>query len=203
MDMTKTLSLTFDLAGLEGAGGDLKPTGLINTPGIQTVTPTTAATGSTGALLAEQDLYSWPSAIAEANAEFEGFIMAPSMYYALLKRRTGAANATDNGGLFAFSPFRNLGDKLDQKNINGYKVTTSNQVSRTRVQGSTANLTYIIGGMFSDVMLAMFGALEFAIATQGDTAFAADQTVVRAILIGDIGVRHPGAIAWCDKLQRA
>ena len=203
MDLTKTLALTFDLAGLEGAGGDIKPTGLINTPGIQTVAPTTAASGNTGALLAEQDIYSWLSKIAQANAEFEGFIMAPSMYYALLKRRTGAANATDNGGLFAFSPFRNLGDRMDTKNINGYKVTVSNQVGLNRVQGSATNLTYILGGQFSDVLLAMFGALEFALSTQGDTPFKADQTWIRAIMIGDVGIRHPGAIAFCDKLQQA
>lgn len=202
MDVTKTLALTFDLAALEGAGGDLKPTGLINTPGISTVTPTTAASGNTGATLAEGDLYKWPMKCAQANAEFEGFIMAPSMYYALLQRRTGAANATDNGGMFAFSPFRNLGDKMDNFNINGYKVTISNQVSTTRVQGNTSTSTYILGGMFSDVMLAMFGALEFALATQGDTVFANDQTAIRGIMICDSGIRHPGAIALCDVLRQ-
>lgn len=203
MDITKTLALTFDLAALEGAGGDLKPTGLINTPGISVVTPTTAASGNTGALLAEGDLYSWPMKAAQANAEFEGFITSPSLYYALLKRRSGAGNATDNGGLFVFSPFRNLGDRMDNKNINGFKCTVSNQVGLNRVQGSATNLTYLLGGQFSDVMLAMFGALEFAIATQGDTAFANDQTVIRGIMICDSGVRHPGALAWCDKLQQA
>jgi HK97 family phage major capsid protein len=200
-DMTKTLALTVDLAALEGAGGDLKPTGIINTPGIGVVAPTTAATGNTGALLAEGDVYKWPMKAAQANARFEGFLMSPSMYYALLQRRTGGSASGD--GVFAFAPFRQLGDKVDQLNINGHRVTISNQVGLNRVQGSTSNLTYILGGMFSDVMLAMFGAIEFAVATQGDTIFPADQTSIRAFLICDSGVRHPGALAWCDKLQQA
>jgi hypothetical protein len=39
----------------------------------------------------------------------------------------------------------------------------------------------------------MFGALEFAATTQGDTAFQNDQTWVRGILTADIAARHEAA----------
>jgi len=201
-DLATTLALTIDLAGIEGTGGDTKPLGIINTPGVQTITPTTAASGNTGAILGEGDIYSFPSAIEEANGQFESFLTVPSMYYALLKRRVDAVTAADGKGAFAFSPFRALGDAVNQKNINGYKVTTSNQAPKNRVQGSSTNNTVLIGGQFSACLLAMFGAMEFALGTQGDTPFVYDQTWVRAIAIADFGIKWPGTLAWIDKLQR-
>jgi HK97 family phage major capsid protein len=199
MDLTKTLQLTFDLAGLEGAGGDTKPLGILNTPGIQTVTATTVPTSNTGAILAEGDIYKWDQQVEEANGQFQSFIMTPGMYYKLITRRTGGSTTGD--GVFAFSPFRQLGDNVAQKNINGHKVVTSNQVNKTPTFGNASDKTIIFGGQMSDVLLAMFGALEFALGTQGDTAFAYDQTWVRAILIGDVGIKHPGTIAVMDKVQ--
>jgi hypothetical protein len=59
-----------------------------------------------------------------------------------------------------------------------------------------------MGGDFSEVLIAMFGAIEFSLVTQGDTAFQYDQTWIRGIMINDIGLRHPGAIAVADSLIR-
>jgi len=84
--------------------------------------------------------------------------------------------------------------------VGGYPCTTTNQDSRTRVKGSGTDLTYVIGAQWDDYVLAMFGALEFAQATQGDSAFANDQTVVRAILTHDGACRHPGVFAVADQL---
>ncbi len=200
-DLAVTLALTVDKAGLEGVGSDLSPRGVLYTPSVSTITPTTVA--SDGNTLAEGDVYSWMATIEAANGRFETFIMTPTMYYALLKRRSGAANATDAGGLFVFSPFRQLGDNVAQKNINGFKVVTSNQVSKTRTKGNGTALTYILGGQFSDCLLAMFGAIEFAVTTQSDTAFKQDQTWIRAILTGDFGIRHPAVIGVADSLIQA
>jgi HK97 family phage major capsid protein len=200
-DLAVTLALTIDLAGLQGAGSDTAPRGIQYTPGVQTVTPTTVATD--GDTLAEQDLYQWMSKIEAANGQFEAFIMTPTLYYYLLAKRSGAANATDKGGLFTFSPFRQLGDAVNSKNINGYRVVTSNQVSKTVVKGSGTTLTTLFGGQWSDALLAMFGAIEFAVTTQSDTAFKQDQTWIRSILTGDFGARHPGVFAYATSLLQA
>jgi HK97 family phage major capsid protein len=195
MDLTKSLALAFDLAGLQGAGTDLEPRGIINTTNIGVVTPTTVATD--GNTLASEDLYKFLEKLAQSNAKFEKFVMNPGLYYRLLQRRN--AISTDKQA-FTFDPMRRLGDKEDDMRINGYPVVLSNQVSVARVKGSGTNLTYLLAGMFSDVLMALLGAMELAVATQGDTAFAADQTVIRGILIGDFGVRHAGALAWADSL---
>ncbi len=197
-DVTRTLALVYDLAALEGVGSALKPNGLINTQGISTVTPTT--TGNDGNTLAEQDLYKFQGALEAKNAKFEGMIMHPNLYYALIGRRNDAVSANDKKGAFTFNPLRDMSDAPAVKRINGMKVVVSNQVSITRTKGNSSALTYVVAGMFSDVILALLGAMEFAVATQGDTTFASDQTMLRAILIGDVGVRHAASIAWADQL---
>jgi HK97 family phage major capsid protein len=198
-DVMKTMALVYDLAALEGVGSALKPNGLINTQGISTVTPTTVATD--GNTLSEQDLYKFQGALEAKNAKFEGFIMHPNLYYALIGRRNDAVTANDKKGAFTFSPIRDMADGPAVKRINGMKTIVSNQVSTGRSKGNSgATLTYVVAGMFSDVILSLLGAMEFAVATQGDTTFASDQTMLRAILIGDVGVRHAASIAWADQL---
>lgn len=195
LDMTKTLTLTMDKQLLDGAGSDTRPMGLLNTPGIATVTPTTV--GNNGNTLAPQDVYDWISTVMANNAEFEGWIMRPEMFFALAKKRVGGSTAND--GPFAFSMFRQLGDKIEAA-LAGYRATLTPQVSNTRSKGSASNLTYIAGGMWSDFLLGFFGAIEFAATAQGDTSFANDQTWIRAILSCDGGARHPGAFAVADQL---
>jgi hypothetical protein len=70
-----------------------------------------------------------------------------------------------------------------------------------RSKGAASNLTYILGGMFSDVLLGMFGAIEFAATTLGDTPFVNDQTWVRGILSADVAIRHEAAIVLMDNLK--
>ena len=62
-------------------------------------------------------------------------------------------------------------------------------------------LTYVIGGQWSDLLIGMFGAIEFAATTQGDTPFTYDQTWVRGILSADIAARHDRAFVLLDQLD--
>jgi HK97 family phage major capsid protein len=198
-DMTKTLSLTFDYACLQGPGTDNTPLGVINTPNIYTVTPTTV--GTNGNTLSPQDLYSFISGIEANNAEFQGWIMRPEMFYLLVGARTSVYNgaSTSQYGPFAFDQFRQLGQGW-QKIVAGFPAVTTAQVSITQTKGNASNLTYVVGGQWDDSIMALFGAIEFAQATQGDSAFQQDQTLVRAILTGDFGLRHPAAFAAAQTL---
>jgi HK97 family phage major capsid protein len=199
-DLAKTLALTIDKYGLEGTGGEAgTPLGIINTPGIGTVTPTTVA--ADGNTMSEGDYFSFPSAVRENNAEFKAYIMRPQMYYNRLKIRSDAITASDAKGQFLWDQMRGMGTTYPES-IGGYPVHVSNQVSITRTKGSGTTLTYIMGGDFTEVMIAMFGALEFAVTAVGDTAFAADQTWIRATMINDLGLRHAGAIAVADSIIR-
>lgn len=197
-DMTKSLALGLDLAGLEGAGGDTRPKGLINYPFINRIASST--TGADGDELVGNDVYRMIAAVEESNAEFEAFIMRPKTLYKFYQLRADAVAAGDNAGPFLFNLIRDLGNGT-QTTIGGHPVIKSTQVSQVRAKGSASNLTYILGGMWSDMLIGMFGAIEFAATTMGDTAFTNDQTWVRGILSADIQLRHEAAFVMMDNLD--
>lgn len=197
-DMTKSLALGLDLAGLEGLGGDNRPLGIINYQNINRVT--SSAPGADGDALVGQDIYRMVAAVEESNAEFDAWVMRPKTLYRYYQLRSDAVSQGDAAGPFLFSLIREAGDGT-KPTLAGYPVTKSTQVSQVRSKGAASNLTYILGGMFSDLLIGMFGAIEFAATTLGDTAFTADQTWLRAILSSDIAARHDVSFVMMDNLQ--
>lgn len=196
-DMTKSLALGLDLAGLEGLGGDNRPLGIINRPITQI---TSSSPGTDGDRIVAEDIYRFIAAVEEANAEFEGFIMRPKTLYKYYQLRADAVAQGDKSGLFLFNLIREPGMGV-QAAMAGYPVTKSTQISQNRSKGAATNLTYIVAGMWSDMLIGMFGAIEFAATTMGDTAFTNDQTWVRGILSADIATRHDASFVWCDNLS--
>lgn len=196
-DMTKSLALGLDLAGLEGLGGDNRPLGLINHQNINQVA--SSAPGADGDSLVGQDVYRMISIIEENNAEFEGFIMRPKTMYAYYQLRSDAVAQNDKQGPFLFSMIREASADSPAM-LSGYPVTKSTQISMSRSKGSATNLTYIAFGKWSEMLIGMFGAIEFAATTQGSDPFIYDQTWVRGILSSDIQLRYPAAFGWMDNI---
>lgn len=197
-DMTKSLALGLDLACLEGQGGDTRPLGIINMQNINTVTSTN--TGANGDQVVAQDIYRMIAAVEESNAEFEGWIMRPKTLYKYYQLRWDSVAQGDKSGGFVFNLIREAGDGVKAL-LGGYPVTKSTQVSQSQAKGNATNLTYVLGGMFSDYLIGMFGAIEFASTTLGDTAFVNDQTWVRAILSADCAARHQSAFVLMNNLD--
>lgn len=197
-DMTKSLALGLDLAGLEGAGGDHRPRGVINFQFINKVNSSVPETN--GDKLVPEDAYRMIAAVEESNAEFEAFIMRPKTLYKYYQIRADAVGQGDRQGLFLFNLIREAGDGADAK-LAGFDVVKSTQISQSRSKGTATNLTYIAGGMWSDLLIGMFGAIEFAATTLGDTSFVNDQTWVRGILSADIQARHESAFVWMDNID--
>ncbi len=197
-DMTKSLALGLDLAGLEGQGGDNRPRGIIQMPNINRVT--SSRPGADGDAIVGQDIYRMVAAVEESNAEFESFVMRPKTLFKYYQLRFDAVAQNDAAGGFLFNLIREAGMGT-QATLAGFPVVKSTQVSQSRTKGNGTNLTYILGGMFSDVLIGMFGAIEFAATTMGDTAFTNDQTWVRGILSADIQLRHEAAFVLMDQLS--
>lgn len=197
-DMTKSLALGLDLAGLEGAGGDFRPRGIINMPGINTLN--SKKQGTNGDELVAEDIYRMIAAVEESNAEFTGFIMRPKTLHKYFQLRFDAVAQGDKQGGFLFSLIREASDRM-KPTLAGYPVTTSTQVSQVRSKGSSSSLTYVLGGWWEDLLIGMFGAIEFAATTQGDTAFQNDQTWVRGILTADVAARHEAGFVLLDNLD--
>lgn len=197
-DMTKSLALGLDLAGLEGQGTDHRPKGLINYANINTITSSDVR--ANGDALVGQDAYRMIAAIEESNATMEGFLMRPKTKHKFFQLRADAVGQGDKAGPFLFSMMREATEGTSTT-IAGYKVTDSTQVSQVRSKGTASNLTYILSGMFSDFLIGMFGAIEFASSALGDGAFLADQTLIRGILSADMAPRHEAAFAIIDNLD--
>jgi HK97 family phage major capsid protein len=197
-DMTKSLALGLDLAGLEGGGGDHRPRGLINFQNITKIN--SSKQSANGDYFVGQDVYRMIAAVEEANAEFEAFIMRPKSLYKWYQLRADAIAQGDSSGPFLFNLIREAGMAVEAT-LAGYPVVKSTQVSQVRTKGTSSTLTYMAGGMFSDLLIGMFGAIEFAATTMGDTSFVNDQTWIRGILSADIAARHESAFAWVDSLD--
>lgn len=197
-DMTKSLALGLDLACLQGGGGDTTPLGIINQPGVNTVN--SSAPTANGDKVVGQDVYRMIAAVEESNAEWEGWIMRPKTLYKYYQLRADSVAQGDGQGPFLFNLIREAqGDT--PATIAGYPVTKSTQISQSLTKGTASNLTYIIGGMWSDYLIGMFGAIEFAATTMGDTSFANDQTWVRGILSADAAPRHAAAFSMLLNLD--
>ena len=198
-DMTKSLALGLDLAGLEGPGTDTQPRGLLNMPNITTITSSSA--NANGDKVTGQDIYRCIAAVEESNVpEFEGWIMRPKTLYKYYQLRADSVAQGDGQGPYLFNLIREASEGIEAS-LAGYKVTKSTQISQVRTKGTASNLTYVVGGMWSDLLIGMFGAIEFAATTMGDTAFQNDQTWVRGILSADIAARHEASFVLLDNLD--
>ncbi len=197
-DMTKSLALGLDLAGLEGLGGDTRPLGIIQRQNINRIT--SSIPGANGDRVVAQDIYRMIAAVEESNAEFEAFVMRPKTLYKYYQLRADAVAQGDAQGAFLFNLIREAKDGLEAM-LAGFPVIKSTQVSQNQTKGTATNLTYVVGGMWSDLLIGMFGAIEFAATTLGDTSFVNDQTWIRGILSADVAVRHEAAFVLLQNLD--
>lgn len=201
-DIVRVMALGLDKALLEDPGSTLKPKGLLHYAGVQTHTAST--TGTNGDTFEGEDVAKMIGKVEELNANFTGWIMRPLMYAALSNRRADAVSAGDKKGPFLFDMTRGLSDNPNVASgiasLSGYKAVKSTQISNTRVKGSGVDLTYILGGDFSDFIIAMGGVIEFLVANQGDTMVKNDQTWVRGIQYVDGAPRHEASFIKCDTL---
>lgn len=206
-DMAKVMGLKMDKTLLEDVGSQTTPKGLINYSGINSHTALgTAADANSGFKVHPNDPAQMIAETEEQNATFRAFIMRPLLWATLVNRRADSVTAGDGAGPYLFNVWREYGEALDVArlrvgNLNGYPVYKSTQISKTRTRGTgTTQNTYVLAGDFSDYLIAMGGAIEFAISTQGDTPFVADQTWFKGVTYYDGAPRHEASFTLLDNV---
>ena len=204
-DIARVMALTLDKALLEGttSGTSVQPKGLINYANINKYT--SAGAGTNGDTIVPKDVYRMVSKVESQNAIFKAFIMRPTMWSSIATLRSDSVTAGDQAGPFVFNIIRELQTSFDLTrmqpgNLAGYPVYKSTQISNARTKGSGTNLTYILGGDFTDYVIAMSGSLEFMISTQGDTPFTTDETWFRGIQFCDGAPRREASFVLMDSL---
>jgi len=173
-DLARVLGLKLDLAALKGSGG-IQPVGIINTAGINTKSMNATVTLA----LMEDMVYEQDK--DDALTENSVFVMHTREWSTIRALLLAAGITFNSWGLGV------------RKELMGYRVLTTNQLSITEGGGSDEG--EILFGNFTDVIVGEWGAIEFMASMHADTAFAANQTWVRAIQLVDVAVRNP--ISFC------
>jgi len=200
-DIFKSVALILDFYLLQGNGGQTQPLGLYtmsqvsgNPYGVSTVTPQ----GTSNTQLAPQDAYTFIAQVEGKNGDPDrekgGWIMHPELFYAFVQTRFTPYSGAGQVGLFVNNLTRDVGDGFQKPMLAGYPVTKTVQV--TNNLSSNAHTTYCIFAPWEDYLLGMFGAIEFFQTDAGLTLAQADQTLIRSLVAGDGGPRHPGVYAF-------
>lgn len=194
--LTAQLGLQFDKQALEGVGSSTTIQGVINATNKTSVTA--AKTGTNGNTWSPKDMGRMIAAAAKKNSKITHWIMAPGTFYGITEYRGDAVVVGDQAGPYTFDMMRLLGAAQEER-LKGLPVVKSTQVSLTRTKGSASDLTYILGVDKDKVIIAMHGALEIAMNEYG-TVFDKNQSKIRAIMYGDVGLTHHAGVTFMDQL---
>jgi HK97 family phage major capsid protein len=207
-DMAKTLALGYDYAVLYGAGGGNQPRGLASYTGTNevldyaaTTTPAPAGIDTNGNTLQPQDGYRMAGYIEDRNFDLNSYkwIMRPRMWSAIASFRSDSVTTGDQAGVFVQALTRMLADPIKSKWCD-YEVVRSSQLPNNLTKAGGTGLTQIWGGIWSELLLGMYGAIEFLASNMGDTSLIRDQTLIRAILHCDSVPRYSGAFVQYSSL---
>jgi len=146
-DLTRVIGIELDRAAINGSGSGAQPTGILQNSSITTVAMDTDGAAPTWAKIVELE-----STIAAANAD------VGTMGYLTSAVGRGKMKVTEKGT--AGYPVYLWGD---DNRVNGYRAVATNQVPSNLTKGTGTNLTAMIFGDFSTVMIAMWGGLDILI----------------------------------------
>jgi hypothetical protein len=142
----------------------------------------------------------------EQNATFKAFIMRPLLWASLVNRGPTPSRPTTRPARTCSTSGATVRDTLDVArlkvgNLNGYPVYKSTQISKSRTRGGGDDQQHVHPGRrLQRLPDRHVGAIEFAVSTQGDTPFVADQTWLRGVTYYDGAPRHEASFVLCDNL---
>jgi HK97 family phage major capsid protein/HK97 family phage prohead protease len=184
-DLARVMALGMDVAAISGSGSAGQPRGILNTSGIGTV-----AMGTNGAALTNLDTFVDLERAVDVNNALNG-----SLYYMTNSRVLATAKKLkDTGGRPLWTP-----DYADTTigtsgNINGYSMVSSNQVPSNLTKGTGTNLSALLFGNFSDLLIGMWGGLEVLPNPYG-AGYNAGSVDIRSMQTCDVAVRNAASFA--------
>ncbi len=185
-DLTAVMALGVDLAAIAGTGANGQPTGILNQAGIGSV-----ALGTNGGAPTFDALIELETQLAQANAPEDNLAYLTNAHVVgelkLLKDTTNRylwTQYTSNGMPRSGAPGE----------INGYPVARSNQVPSNLTKGTGTNLSAILFGNWSELIIGEWGVLEIVPNPYGST-YNSGGIQIRAMQSIDIAVRHAVSFA--------
>jgi HK97 family phage major capsid protein len=193
IDLAEVLALRGDLAFLRGAGPDPEPVGIASTAGL-TPGPDLGPDGDTPDYDTLKDVV---AAMRSLNAPFAnpGWIFHPRLLSTLEKMKDAEGRYLADAGLLSFEPTGGGGTLL------GFPFATTTQIPINLTTGTSTDTTDVY--FSSDWQECWIGENEeFGIelsreaaytvdGTNWNSAFQQNQTLFRAVMHHDIGLRRP------------
>jgi HK97 family phage major capsid protein len=175
MDLAANIALALDYAAINGAGDDNEPLGILQNQDI-----TNVPLGTNGAALTWSDLVTMRKTIKTQLGDTGtlGWIMPSTVEAELM---TTPMQTSGVEGNFILKP--------EQTSLIRAPFEVSEQMPTNLTKGSGTNLSSLIYGCWSEMIIANWGSLAIDINTQGDT-WRTGGVEVRAIQSADIGYRH-------------
>lgn len=173
-DMLFNIARVLDLRGINGTGVGNQARGLLNTAGIGAVIG-----GTDGGVPNLANVVELETAVAAENAD-----IGTLGYLTNTKYRGKAKTTFVNSG----TGERLWDTRTPSAPLNGYRTEVSNQIPSNLTKGSGTNLSAIIFGNWSDLIMAQWGGFDITV----DPYTSADQNLIKITTqtYYDIAVRH-------------
>ena len=188
-DLAKDSALAFDQAGFIGTGADGQPTGILNTPGVQSYT--LADDTGNGAKPKWDDVVTMESMVEDVNAdELGAFSWATTPGIKSVLKLTPRLNNTIGLPIWA-----------DDNTIDGYRAGVTNQLPKNLTKGAGTNLSPLIYGCFAQLIAGIWGS-GFELVVDPYRLKKQGMIELTTFVMGDIGIRQAPAFVvakYCAK----
>ncbi len=192
-DLARVMALGIDLAAIVGSGASGQPTGILNQSGIGS-----GAMGTNGAAFASSSTTAGTGLDQimdlEAKVDIANALNGTLYYLTNAKVVADLKKLKDQQGRNVWTSDRDDTTAGTQGEVNGYGVARSNQVPSTLTKGTGTNLSALLFGDFSQLVIGMWGGLEVLPNPYG-SGYTAGAVDIRAMQTCDIAVRHAASFA--------
>ena len=183
-DLATVLALGIDLAAISGTGTSGQPTGILNTSGIGSVVG-----GTNGAAITLDHIIALETSVTSNNAPED------NLAYLTNAKAIGALKTLKSTtGQYLWTNSPNGQRSGTPGEINGYTVARSNQVSSTGTKGTGTNLSTVLFGNWSELLIGEWGVLEILPNPYG-AGYNSGSIDIRALQSVDMAVRHAKSFA--------
>ncbi len=178
-DLSNVLAVELDRAAINGSGTNNEPTGVLNTTGIGVV-----AIGTNGGSPTWDHIVSLIGSVEQNNVLGTGFLTNSKVKAALSR--------TFKNSTYGEIPVWEYAENGEGR-LAGYKALTSANMPSNFAKGTGTNLSAIIFGNWSDLLIGQWGVLDLLLDPY--TLAASGGMQLRAMLDLDIAIRHPESFA--------
>lgn len=178
-DLSQILAIELDRVAINGSGTNPEPRGVLNTTGVNVV-----EIGTNGGVPIWAHIVEMIAAIENYNARGTGFLTSPKIKAKL--------SATFRNSTYGEQPIWEVGPDGEGR-VGGSPALASGNVPSNFTKGTETNLSAIIFGDWTNLMIGQWGILDLM--TDPYTMASTGGVIVRAMLETDIGIRNAEAFS--------